>query len=84
MFNIYLLFGSLLAVRRPFKGQVSHWAIATASQNKARIQDGLLCKIQDEDSLMDCQGGQEEPEGRPVGPSDLETGPVLLVLLLGC
>ena len=30
-------------------------------------------RLQDKDSLMDCQGAQEEPEGRPGGPGNLKT-----------
>ena len=29
--------------------------------------------LEDKNGLMDCQGAQEEPEGRPGGPADLET-----------
>ena len=33
-------------------------------------------KLQDKDSLMNCQGAQEEPEGRLLGPRDLESARV--------
>ena len=32
-----------------------------------------ISRLQDKDSLMDCQGALEEPEGRPGGPGNLKT-----------